>query len=102
MGAICEALGLAWPGSTAIPAGDPRHMEVARGVGERIVSLVTSGVSISDQVTQASIENALTVLGALGGSTNAVIHLTACLLYTSLFFVIGGVTLDANSFQVLE
>lgn len=77
MGAICEALGLAWPGSTAIPAGDPRHMEVARDVGERIVSLVTSGVSISDQVTQASIENALTVLGALGGSTNAVIHLTA-------------------------
>jgi dihydroxy-acid dehydratase len=77
MGAICEALGLAWPGSTSIPAGDPRHIDVARRVGERIVSLVDAGASISSQVTQASVDNALTVLGAVGGSTNAVIHLTA-------------------------
>jgi dihydroxy-acid dehydratase len=77
MGAICEALGLAWPGSTAIPAGDPRHLDIARHVGNRIVELVISGVSIADQVTQPSIDNALTVLGAVGGSTNAVIHLTA-------------------------
>ena len=77
MGAICEALGLAWPASTSIPAGDPRHMEIARQVGQRIVSLVASGTSLSNQVTQASVDNALTVLGALGGSTNAVIHLTA-------------------------
>jgi hypothetical protein len=40
MGAICEALGLAWPGSTSIPAGDPRHLDVARRVGARIVALV--------------------------------------------------------------
>jgi dihydroxy-acid dehydratase len=77
MGAICEALGLAWPGSTSIPAGDPRHLDIAHQVGERIVSLVNAGSSITLQVTQASIDNALTVLGALGGSTNAVIHLTA-------------------------
>jgi dihydroxy-acid dehydratase len=77
MGAIGEALGLAWPGSTSIPAGDPRHVEVARNVGTRIVELVGSGVTASTQVSQASIENALVVLGGLGGSTNAVIHLTA-------------------------
>jgi len=77
MGAICEALGLAWPGSTAIPAGDARHLDIAGLVGTRIVELVTSGASITDQVTQLSVDNALTVLGALGGSTNAVIHLTA-------------------------
>jgi dihydroxy-acid dehydratase len=77
MGAICEAIGLAWPGSTSIPSGDPRHMNIARLVGQRIVALVRAGASISSQVTQPSIDNALTVLGALGGSTNAVIHLTA-------------------------
>jgi dihydroxy-acid dehydratase len=77
MGAICEALGLAWPGSTSIPAGDPRHVDIARRVGERIVALVKSDASLSQQVTQDSVDNALTVLGALGGSTNAVIHLTA-------------------------
>ncbi len=77
MGAICESLGLAWPGSTSIPAGDPRHLEIARNVGQRIVALVKSGASISSQVGQASVDNALTVLGAVGGSTNAVIHLTA-------------------------
>jgi dihydroxy-acid dehydratase len=77
MGAIGEALGLAWPGSTSMPAGDPRHLDVARLVGERIVALVHSGASLSTQVTQTSVDNALTVLGAVGGSTNAVIHLTA-------------------------
>jgi dihydroxy-acid dehydratase len=77
MGAIGETLGLAWPGSTSIPAGDPRHLDIARQVGERIVALVQSGDTISSQVTQESVNNALTVLGALGGSTNAVIHLTA-------------------------
>jgi dihydroxy-acid dehydratase len=77
MGAICEALGLAWPGSTSIPAGDERHVDIARRVGERVVALVKSETSLSQQVTQDSVDNALTVLGALGGSTNAVIHLTA-------------------------
>jgi dihydroxyacid dehydratase/phosphogluconate dehydratase len=54
MGAICEALGLAWPGSTAIPAGDARHLDIAGLVGNRIVELVTSGASITEQVTQHS------------------------------------------------
>ena len=77
MGAIGEALGLAWPGSTSIPANDPRHAEVARHVGQRIVQLATSGLTAFDQITQEAVDNALVMLGALGGSTNAVIHLTA-------------------------
>ncbi|HEY5103504.1 MAG TPA: dihydroxy-acid dehydratase, partial [Acidimicrobiales bacterium] len=77
MGAIAEALGLAWPGSTSIPAGDARHLEIARDVGQRIVELVREGLSSSDQVTTFSLVNALTTLSAIGGSTNAVIHLTA-------------------------
>src|ERR1039457_2113345 len=51
MGAICEALGLAWPGSTSIPAGDPRHLSIAHNVGQRIVSLVTFGTTVSSHVT---------------------------------------------------
>lgn len=77
MGVICEALGLAFPGSTSIPAGDPRHVEVAKSVGERIVALVNSNTHLTEQISQYSIGNAVTLLGAIGGSTNAVIHLTA-------------------------
>ncbi len=77
MGALCETLGLSWPGSTSMPAGDPRHHEVAKLVGSRIVALVRNGETATSQITQSSIENAVSMLGALGGSTNAVIHLTA-------------------------
>jgi len=77
MGAIGEALGLAWPGSTSIPAGDVRHVEVARRIGERSVELVRQGLRASSQVTPEALTNALVVLSSIGGSTNAVIHLTA-------------------------
>ncbi len=77
MGVICEGLGLAYPGSTSIPAGDARHVDVARNVGARIVQLVHDGTKLTDQISQYSIGNAVTLLGAIGGSTNAVIHLTA-------------------------
>jgi dihydroxy-acid dehydratase len=77
MGAVAEALGLAWPGSTSIPAGDPRHFEIARRLGERSVDLVREGLTASAQVSAEAIANALVVLCAIGGSTNAVIHLTA-------------------------
>jgi dihydroxy-acid dehydratase len=77
MGALCEAMGIAWPGSTSVPAGDPRHLATARLIGRRSVALVNEGHSASSQITPAALENALVVLSALGGSTNAVIHLTA-------------------------
>jgi dihydroxy-acid dehydratase len=77
MGAVAEALGLAWPGSTSTPAGDPRHLDIARRVGERSVEMVNEGLSAAQQVTSDSLANAVVVLSAIGGSTNAVIHLTA-------------------------
>jgi dihydroxy-acid dehydratase len=77
MGVLVEALGLAWPGSTSIAAGDPRHLDVARRVGGRIVELVAAGTSASNQVSDEAIANALSCLCAAGGSTNAVLHLTA-------------------------
>ena len=77
MGAICEAIGLAWPGSTSMPAGDPRHVDVARRIGARIVALVNEGATATSQISADALENALVLLSALGGSTNAVIHLTA-------------------------
>ncbi len=77
MGAIAEVLGLAWPGSTSIPAGDPRHHEIARQLGQRSVELVHQGLTASRQVSPDALHNALVVLSAMGGSTNAVIHLTA-------------------------
>lgn len=77
MGALCEALGLCWPGSTTMSAGDPRHREVAERVGRRIVGLVEDGATLESQVSDAALENAVTLLCALGGSTNAILHLTA-------------------------
>ncbi len=77
MGALAEALGLAWPGSTTLAAGDPRHLDIARLVGARSVELARSARTATSMVTPAAISNALVVLAAIGGSTNAVIHLTA-------------------------
>ena len=77
MGGLAEALGLAWPGSTSIPAGDPRHLEIARRVGRRSVELVREKLGATLQVTAEALENATVALCAMGGSTNAVIHLTA-------------------------
>jgi dihydroxy-acid dehydratase len=91
MGALAEALGLAWPGSTSIPAGDPRHLEIARLVGQRSVELVREGKTVSSQITPAALENALVVLSAIGGSTNAVIHLTAMAHRLGYHFDLGDV-----------
>ena len=101
MGAICEALGLAWPGSTTMPAGDVRHLGVARAVGARIVELAKDGATASSQVTQAGVENALIVLGALGGSTNAVIHLTAMALRLGRHFDLDMVDRVGRTVPVL-
>ena len=76
MGILCETLGLAWPGSTSVPAGDARHLENARRAGERIVAMVCEDVRPA-QIGRQGFLNAARVLSAIGGSTNAVIHLTA-------------------------
>jgi len=91
MGGIAEALGLAWPGSTSIPAGDPRHLDIARHVGRRSVELVRDDSGVSRQVTAEALDNATVVLSAIGGSTNAVIHLTAMALRLGLTFDLDDV-----------
>jgi dihydroxy-acid dehydratase len=77
MAAITEALGLQLSGSSAIPAVDSRRMAMAQLAGRRIVDMVEEGLVMSKVITKESFENAIVVNAALGGSTNAIIHLLA-------------------------
>jgi dihydroxy-acid dehydratase len=77
MAAIAEALGLALPGTAAIPAPDARRLRLAQAAGRQIVETVRTGIRPGDILTVRSFENAIRLMMALGGSTNAVIHLTA-------------------------
>ena len=77
MAAAVEALGLALPGSSSPPAPDPRRDELARRSGAAVVRLLESGLSARRIVTRAALENAIAVVMAVGGSTNAVLHLLA-------------------------
>lgn len=77
MNSLMEALGIAFPGNGAIPAADSRRLQLAEKVGRRIVALAREGVRPSQIITRQALENAITLLCAVGGSTNAVVHLPA-------------------------
>jgi dihydroxy-acid dehydratase len=77
MNSILEALGIALPGTGATPAVDARRMRLAEQTGRAIVDVVRRGLRPSDLLTRQAFENAITLLCALGGSTNAVVHLPA-------------------------
>ncbi len=77
MACIAEALGLTLPGTAAIPAVHADRLRAAEATGQAAVRLATEGLTPDQIVTPQAVENALRVLLALGGSTNAVIHLTA-------------------------
>jgi dihydroxy-acid dehydratase len=77
MAAIAEALGMALPGSAAIPAVHADRLRAAEASGRRAVEMVKSPVRPSQVITAQSVENAIRVLLAIGGSTNAIVHLTA-------------------------
>jgi dihydroxy-acid dehydratase len=77
MAAAAEALGMALPGSAAPPAVDRRRDDIAVRSGEAVVELVTRGITARHVMTKEAFENAITVVMALGGSTNAVLHLLA-------------------------
>ena len=77
MAAAAEALGMALPGSAAPPAPDRRRDDIAARSGEAVVRLVTEGITARKILTREAFENAITVVMALGGSTNAVLHLLA-------------------------
>ena len=77
MTSIAEALGFTLPGATSIPAVDSAHARMAIACGERAVAMVLEDLKPSRMLTRASFENALVVYMALGGSTNAAVHLPA-------------------------
>ena len=77
MTALVEALGLCLPGASSIPAMDSAHTRMATGCGERIVSMVWEDLKPSMLLTRGSFQNALAVQMALGGSTNAAVHIIA-------------------------
>ena len=77
MAAVGEALGMSLPGSASPPAVDPRRDDFARRSGEAVVALLDSGIRPRQILTKEAFENAIAVVMALGGSTNAVLHLLA-------------------------
>ena len=94
MTAAVEALGLALPGSTSVPAVDSRHAQMASEVGRRSVAAVREGLTPDKVLTDAAFANAVRVVAALGGSTNSVVHLVAMARR-------AGVSLDLARFDRL-
>jgi dihydroxy-acid dehydratase len=77
MASIAEALGMSLPGSAAPPSADRRRDYYAHRSGEAVVNMIRQGITARDIMTKKAFENAITVLMAFGGSTNAVLHLLA-------------------------
>ncbi len=77
MASVAEAMGMSLPGSAAPPAVDRRRDVSARRSGEAVVELIRQGITTRDIITRQSLENAIAIVMAFGGSTNAVLHLLA-------------------------
>ena len=77
MASAAEAMGMSLPGSAAPPAVDARRDAYAVASGEAVVRLIDAGITARQIMTKEALENAITVVMALGGSTNAVLHLLA-------------------------
>jgi dihydroxy-acid dehydratase len=77
MTSVAETLGLTLPGAASIPAPDSNHARMASNSGRRIVEMVWEDVKPTDILTREAFDNAITVIHALSGSTNAIIHLIA-------------------------
>ena len=92
MASLVEAMGMSLPTNAALPAVDARRMRLAHMTGQRIVEMVEEDIKLSDVMTPASFHNAIMANAAVGGSTNAVLHLLA---------IAGrvGVELNLNDFD---
>jgi L-arabonate dehydrase len=77
MAPMVEALGVALPTNAAWPAVDARRARLARMTGRRAVAMVDEDLRLSKILTKETFENAVRINGAIGGSTNAVVHLLA-------------------------
>ena len=95
MAAAAEALGMTLPGASSIPAPDSAHPRMAAAAGRRIVDMVWEDVTPETIMTSAAFDNAVTVTMAMGGSTNAVVHLIAMARR-------AGIALDLDRFDALS
>jgi dihydroxy-acid dehydratase len=95
MTAAAEALGMSLPGASSIPAADSNHPRMASAGGRRIVEMVWEDLKPSDILDRRAYDDAVTAVLALGGSTNAVIHLIAMARRS-------GVPLDLDRFDTLS
>jgi dihydroxy-acid dehydratase len=95
MAAAAEALGMTLPGASSIPAADSGHARMASAAGRRIVEMVWEDLSPREILTTNAFENAVTTAMALGGSTNAIIHLIAMAGR-------AGASLDLDRFDALS
>ena len=77
MAAVAEVMGIALPGNAAVPAVDSRRDRLAEQAGHQIVKLVETGLCPSKVMTRQAFENAIRTIHAIGGSTNAIVHLVA-------------------------
>ena len=77
MASAAEAMGMSLPGSASPPSVDRRRDGFAKASGEAVIDLIRQGITTRDIITRASLENAIAVVMAFGGSTNAVLHLLA-------------------------
>lgn len=101
MTAIVEALGLSLPGASAIPAMDAGHRRMATQCGERIVQMVWEDLTPARLLRPGSLRNAACVQMALGGSTNAVVHLIAMARRAGLPFALDDLDRIAGEVPVL-
>jgi dihydroxy-acid dehydratase len=97
---ITEALGLALPGASSIPAADAGHPRMAAACGRRIVDMVWEDLTPARMLTRASFENGIAVAMAMGCSTNAIIHLVAMSRRAGPHCAIGLDDFDAVSRRV--
>ncbi|WP_152040222.1 dihydroxy-acid dehydratase [Salinigranum salinum] len=95
MASIAEALGMAPPGTAAAPAVSDARQDIARQAGEAVMRCVEADLRPSDVLSRHAFENAITLLVALGGSTNAVLHLLAIAAE-------AGVELDVHDFDEIS
>lgn len=93
MASLVEAMGMSLPTNAALPAVDARRMALAHLTGKRIVEMVDEDIKPSDVLTKAAFENAILANAAVGGSTNAVVHLLALAGRV-------GVDLDLKDFEI--
>ncbi|MBK8191211.1 MAG: dihydroxy-acid dehydratase [Vampirovibrionales bacterium] len=77
MACVAEAIGIALPGSSAVPAEDPGRPAVARACGEAVLRLLAGNIRPRDILTPKAFENAVRIVAATGGSTNSLLHLPA-------------------------